>query len=78
MSDGSKPQAWLAAASSRDEERHVLLRYLPAAATAEQRQAARESALHRDGDMRLVWVPESDLATLTIQGRAVNWGPRDD
>lgn len=66
---------WLAQSSAFEPgERTVLLRYVPAAATAEQREAARQSALFIRGDMRLVWVSEADLATLQLQGKAVSYG----
>jgi hypothetical protein len=35
--------------------------YLPETPTPEQRERARASDLYRRGDLRLVWVQESDL-----------------
>lgn len=54
----------------------VLLRYLPEAATEDQKERARQSALWQRGDMRLVWISEGDLATLAMTGKAVSYGKR--
>ena len=53
------------------------LSYLPEAATAEQRERARSSALYQRGDMRLVWVNESDLAIMLLNREAVSYGRQD-
>lgn len=52
----------------------LALRFLPSPATAEQREAARASALYQQGDMRLVWVNEGDLTRLMMGGEAISYG----
>lgn len=71
-------RGWLMSSSAYDPGHRVpLVSYLPEQPTAEQRERARQSALFRRGDMRLVWVAESDLATLHMQGEAVSYGKQD-
>jgi len=50
------------------------MRFLPAFPTDDQRKAAQRSALYGQGDMRLVWVNEGDLAIRAIAGEAVSYG----
>ena len=54
------------------------LRFLPVAATEQQRKEARMSALYQQGDMRLVWVNAGDLAHLQCTGRALSYGKAED
>ena len=59
-------------------ERYGPLAVLPQMPTKEQREHARASELYKLGDIRLVWVNESDLDLLTLaqsvdQGMMEEW-----
>ena len=76
MSDQqTTPADSLLGASARDAPRK--LSYLPEAATADQRERARSSALYQRGDMRLVWVNEGDLAIMLLNREATSYGKQD-